>query len=149
MFICRKPFTFKGTKYAPGDEVAIFPDEFDRPEVFTRNGFIVEKREPELETEVVDTVVSNPNLLTPEELAELERLEAEEAAAQPTPEPEAVVEPVPAPEVEEPEPVPEAPATVPEADEPEPTPEEAAAENEGAPAPKRRKKSEPKVEAEG
>lgn len=147
MFICRKPFTFKGTKYAPGDEVAIFPDEFDRPEVFTRNGFIVEKREPELETEVVDTVVSNPNLLTPEELAELERLEAEEAAAQPTPEPEAVVEPVPAPEAKEP--APEAPATVPEADEPEPTPEEAAAENEGAPAPKRRKKSEPKVEAEG
>lgn len=135
MFICRKPFTFKGTKYAPGDEVAIFPDEFDRPEVFTRNGFIVEKREPELETEVVDTVVSNPNLLTPEELAELERLEAEEAApqAQPAPEPEAAVEPVPAPEVEE----------------TEPTPEEAAAENEGAPAPKRRKKSEPKVEAEG
>jgi hypothetical protein len=41
-FICRKPFTFKGTHYRPGDVVAGFPEGFHRSEGFIRTGFIVE-----------------------------------------------------------------------------------------------------------
>lgn len=42
-FICRKPFTFKGTKYRPGDAVKGFPEDFFRPEGFIRTGMIVER----------------------------------------------------------------------------------------------------------
>lgn len=41
-FICRKPFTFKGTHYRPGDVVAGFPEDFFRAEGFIRTGFVVE-----------------------------------------------------------------------------------------------------------
>lgn len=47
-FVTRKPFTFKGTKYRPGDVVVGFPEEFYRPEGFIRTGFIVEKPDSEV-----------------------------------------------------------------------------------------------------
>ena len=66
-FVARKPFTFKGTKYRPGDVVSGFPDDFFRPESFIRTGLIVDNpdaktpakrgRKPKAVEPVVEEVV--------------------------------------------------------------------------------------------
>lgn len=82
-FICRKPFTFKGTKYRPGDVVAGFPEDFFRPEGFIRTGLIVERDVPEQKAEPKSRKKSQPKVEV-EVVEEGETLPAEE----PLPEPE-------------------------------------------------------------
>ena len=84
-FVARKPFTFKGTKYRPGDVVQGFPEDFFRAEGFIRTGYIVE----------------DPNLVVPEP----------KRGRKPKAEP-VVVEVVPEPVVEEPVIVEEEPVQV-------------------------------------
>ena len=64
-YIARKPFTHNGVKYAPGDTVKGFPEEYHRAEGFVRGGFVVEQAitkrvaEPVM-VEVVAPVASAP-----------------------------------------------------------------------------------------
>lgn len=80
-FICRKPFTFKGTHYRPGDVVSGFPDEFFRSEGFLRTGFIVEEAsrvapEPKKSRKSAKSVVEDS---APVEVAPVAEEVAEEA----------------------------------------------------------------------
>lgn len=90
-FVARKPFTFKGHHYRPGDVVKGFPKDFFRPETFIRTGMIVEtakkkpgpKPKPEPVVEAVEEPIEEP---APEvEIVEGETLEAEEPLPEPEP----------------------------------------------------------------
>jgi hypothetical protein len=90
-FVARKPFTFKGTKYRPGDVVKGFPEDFFRSEGFIRTGYIVEDpnlvvpeetrrgRKPKAVVEEVAPVVEEP-VIVEEEAVEVLPEVAEEVA---------------------------------------------------------------------
>lgn len=70
-FVARKPFVFNGAKYAPGDVVKGFPEDFFRAEGFIRTGFIVEapdapkpKRKPKAVIEEFVAVAEEATVVT-------------------------------------------------------------------------------------
>jgi len=71
-YICRKPFTFMGHRYEPGEEIVDYPTAYNKAEAFTRNGFIVLVPEQAVEETVVAPVETpkkrsrKPTLVTAE-----------------------------------------------------------------------------------